>query len=217
MKITSPYFLALLAIVLYSASMLVYGTLCIFKNATASDISAFGSILGGVGAFFGGFVALFIFYGWKNQFNKNIEKELALGVIKDFVDTDSSLSKVKEKFNIFKNKCENVSEIDDHEFNNLTEELQAVASELRIAMFYLGVYFESLRKYSVVTEKAYYNDYKDQVTEIMLKALNLQNTRLQLPTSVEIFENSLNEIIHLFVDLEDRNINTLLKELKAIE
>ncbi|ENV98134.1 hypothetical protein P7L54_14150 [Acinetobacter bereziniae] len=84
MKITSPYFLALLAIVLYAVSMLVYGTLCIFKNATANDISAFGSILGGVGAFFGGFVALIIFYGWKRQHNKSIvanEAKLAFNKI----------------------------------------------------------------------------------------------------------------------------------------
>lgn len=77
MNFKSPYKLAILAIVLYSTCMLVYGTLRIFIGESIDAISAFGSVLGGIGAFLGAFVALIIFKGWKVQANFELKKEHA--------------------------------------------------------------------------------------------------------------------------------------------
>lgn len=77
MNFKSPYNLAILAIVLYSTSMLVYGTLRIFIGEKIDAISAYGSVLGGIGAFFAAFVALIIFEGWKDQANFELKKEHA--------------------------------------------------------------------------------------------------------------------------------------------
>ncbi|OEC84813.1 hypothetical protein A9Z07_13470 [Acinetobacter sp. YK3] len=196
--------------------MLVYGTLSIFKGANVADISAFGSLLSGIGAFFSGFVAIFIFYGWKHQYNKTVEKELALEVIQNFVRADNSLAKVKEGFYFFKLKFDKIYELHENDFNNLDKDLREILSELNAANFDLGTYFESLRKYSVVAEKPYYNDYKAQVSELKIKIFNLQESPISLPSFVSHLELSLEEIIKIFIELEDKNINTLLKELKAI-
>ena len=81
MNFKSPYNLAILAIVLYSTSMLVYGTLRIFIGENIDAISAYGSVLGAIGAFFAAFVALIIFDGWKIQHNKNLNNKYAEKVL----------------------------------------------------------------------------------------------------------------------------------------
>ncbi|MBK5646632.1 MAG: hypothetical protein I4N51_05610 [Acinetobacter sp.] len=75
MNFKSPYKLAILAIVLYSTSMLVYGTLRIFIGENIDAISAFGSVLGGLGAFYAAFMAFHIYKGWKVQANFELKKE----------------------------------------------------------------------------------------------------------------------------------------------
>lgn len=77
MNIKSPFFLLHLSIVLYSITMLIYGTMKFFLNADLNSISAFGSIMGGLGAFFAGIVGLYIFLNWEDQTNKLTLKEEA--------------------------------------------------------------------------------------------------------------------------------------------
>lgn len=75
MNFKSPYKLAILAIVLYSTSMLVYGTIRIFIGERIDAISAFGSVLGGLGTFYAAFMAFYIYKGWKVQANFELKKE----------------------------------------------------------------------------------------------------------------------------------------------
>ncbi len=97
MNFKSPYNLAILAIVLYSTSMLVYGTLRIFIGEKIDAISAFGSVLSAIGAFFAAFVALIIFDGWKIQHNKNLSNKYAEQVIEAYNKYSISVL----NFNIF--------------------------------------------------------------------------------------------------------------------
>jgi len=108
MKITSPFFLALLAIVIYSICMLVYGTLSIFKNAESDDISAFGSILGGVGTLLSCIIALIIFYGWKKQHNKSIVANEAKAVF-------NKIHNERNIIHFIKFKLESMNEVNDSE------------------------------------------------------------------------------------------------------
>lgn len=115
MKISSPFFLTLLAIVLYSVCMLVYGTLCIFKNANANDISAFGSILGGVGSFFAAFVAIYLFSDWRVVKNYELVKETSLTLLNAILNINSdieSLLSITHEFEI-------LNEAEYEEFNKM--------------------------------------------------------------------------------------------------
>lgn len=198
MKITSPYFLALLAIVLYSVSMLVYGTLFIFKNATSNDISAFGSILGGVGAFFGGFVALFIFYGWKRQHNKSIianEAKLAFNKIHNERNIIHSM-----KFNLIK-----IHEIYDSE---------------RVA--YIHVFLSDVKKLENL-----HNNNKGTISEFinLIEGSKLQRDILEYSSYLENFQNirfrdlgvDQTVFIHLMNTIsKSENLNSdFLQELKT--
>lgn len=75
MNFRSSYFFIILTIVLYSICMLTYGTLRIFIDEKIDAISAFGSILSGIGTFFAAFAAIYIFNGWKVQANFDLKKE----------------------------------------------------------------------------------------------------------------------------------------------
>ncbi len=66
MNIKSPYFLTFLAIILYLISMLVFVTIKFFLNEKAEYISAFASVLSGVGTIAAGIIAIFLFNDWKD-------------------------------------------------------------------------------------------------------------------------------------------------------
>ncbi|HFG6905464.1 hypothetical protein [Acinetobacter baumannii] len=91
MKIKSPYFLAYLAIVLYSISLLIYGTFKFFFGEDANSVSAFGSVMGGVGAFFAGFIAIYLFNDWRIEKNYELKKEAALNLLKDILNINSTI------------------------------------------------------------------------------------------------------------------------------
>lgn len=65
MNIKSPYFLTFLAIILYLVSMLIFVTIKYLFNEEAQYISAFASILGGVGAISAGIIAIYLFNDWR--------------------------------------------------------------------------------------------------------------------------------------------------------
>lgn len=91
MNIKSPYFLAYLAIVLYSISMLIYATFKFFFGEDANSISAFGSVMGGVGAIFAGFIAIYLFNDWRIEKNYELKKEAALNLLKDILNINSTI------------------------------------------------------------------------------------------------------------------------------
>lgn len=60
MKLKSPMFWVYLVVILYLVSMLVYVSVEFFGGTDTNIISAFGSVLGGVGTIFAGFIAIYL-------------------------------------------------------------------------------------------------------------------------------------------------------------
>ena len=60
--------------------MLIFVSIEFFGKADIAKISAFGSVLGGVGAVFAGFVAIYLFNGWKTQENSVFRHNIAITV-----------------------------------------------------------------------------------------------------------------------------------------
>ncbi|MCW8039808.1 SoxR reducing system RseC family protein [Acinetobacter entericus] len=76
MKLKSPLFWVYLAVNLYLISMLVFVSVQFFGGSDIGKISAFGSVLGGVGAFFAGFVAIYLFNDWRKPAKFELEKKI---------------------------------------------------------------------------------------------------------------------------------------------
>lgn len=68
----------------YAIAFLTYFTLKYWLNNSADNISAFGSILGAVGAFFAAFIATYLFNDWKDQHNKQVQNTFAIQVFDSF-------------------------------------------------------------------------------------------------------------------------------------
>ena len=98
MKSNSLLFWVFLAVNLYLISMLVFVSVQFFGGSDTDKISAFGSVLGGVGAFFAGFVAIYLFNGWKVQHNHTSLKEFSLKVFYVYTDINVRLVSINDIF-----------------------------------------------------------------------------------------------------------------------
>lgn len=98
MKSKSLLFWVYLAVNLYLISMLVFVSVQFFGGSDIGKISAFGSVLGGVGAFFAGFVAIYLFNGWKVQHNHTSLKEFSLKVFYVYTDINIRLVSITDIF-----------------------------------------------------------------------------------------------------------------------
>lgn len=85
MKLKSPMFWVYLVVILYLVSMLVYVSIEFFGGADVDKISAFGSVLGGVGTIFAGFVAIYLFNDWKDQKKYEIVSALAIETHREYM------------------------------------------------------------------------------------------------------------------------------------
>ena len=83
---------------LFRSSMLVFVSVQFFGGSDSGKISAFGSVLGGVGAFFAGFVAIYLFNGWKVQHNHTSLKEFSLKVFYVYTDINVKLVSINDIF-----------------------------------------------------------------------------------------------------------------------
>lgn len=83
MKLKSFSFWIYLVVVIYLVAMLVFVSIEFFGKADIAKISAFGSVLGGVGAVFAGFVAIYLFNDWKTQENAVFRRNIAITIYND--------------------------------------------------------------------------------------------------------------------------------------
>lgn len=90
-ELKSPCFWIYLVVVLYLVSMLVYVTFDFFEGADTSKISAFGSILSGVGAFFAGFIAIILFSDWRVIKNYELIKDTSLSLLDTLLNLNSNI------------------------------------------------------------------------------------------------------------------------------
>ena len=58
--------------------MLVFVTMQFFNNVSIDKISAFGSVLSGVGTIFAGFIAVYLFNDWREQHNKQVDSDFIM-------------------------------------------------------------------------------------------------------------------------------------------
>ena len=103
MKLKSPMFWVYLAINLYLISMLVFVSVQFFGGFDIGKISAFGSVLGGIGSLFAGFVAIYLFNDWKEQHNKQI-------LASEAKDTFKMIHKERDSIHLLKFTCIDLSQ-----------------------------------------------------------------------------------------------------------
>lgn len=72
--------------------MLVFVSIDFFANASLDKVSAFGSVLGGVGTIFASLVAIYLFQDWKVQKRYDLNKELAIKALTTLLDFTKSYS-----------------------------------------------------------------------------------------------------------------------------
>lgn len=92
MNLKSPWSWVYLAVILYLVSMLVFVSIDFFVKAGADKVSAFGSVLGGVGTIFASLVAIYLFQDWKVQKRYDLNKELAIKALTTLLDFTKSYS-----------------------------------------------------------------------------------------------------------------------------
>lgn len=95
-----------LVIILYLVTMIIYVSIDFFWGANTDKISAFGAVLGGVGAFFAGFIAIYFYSDWKIIKNYELVKEASLVLLNSVLNINSNLENLLAITNEFKDLSE---------------------------------------------------------------------------------------------------------------
>ena len=127
-----------LVVILYLVSMLVYVSVEFFGGADTNKIAAFGSVLGGVGTLFAGFVAIYLFNDWREQHNKNIESQLCMKTFDYIQGFEFELIDI-ERFTILYLVNPNKSLL-HKKFNNNLERLNIIADKSSVVLSDLGFF-----------------------------------------------------------------------------
>ncbi|ENX01029.1 hypothetical protein F899_01662 [Acinetobacter sp. CIP 101934] len=138
MKLKSAMFWVYLVVILYLVSMLVYVSVEFFGGADTNKISAFGSVLSGVGTLFAGFVAIYLFNDWREQHNKNIESQLCMKAFDYIQGFEFELIDI-ERFTILYLVNPNKSLL-HKKFNNNLERLNVIADKSSVVLSDLGFF-----------------------------------------------------------------------------
>ena len=138
MKLKSAMFWIYLVVILYLVSMLVYVSVEFFGGADTNKIAAFGSVLGGVGTLFAGFVAIYLFNDWREQHNKNIESQLCMKAFDYIQGFEFELIDI-ERFTILYLVNPNKSLL-HKKFNNNLERLNIIADKSSVVLSDLGFF-----------------------------------------------------------------------------
>lgn len=187
------------------------------------NVEAAKDALGTTGSYFGAattlgaaIIAAYLFNDWKDQHNKTVEKEIVWDVVHKFDIADIHLGKFQDAFQNFKHKCQYRHEMPSEEFGNLSIELLGILNSLNGASLNFTVFLESVRKYSIVAEKTYFDDISNDIREINLIIFNTQNHKAHFPNSMNAVENTIKTLGKHVKNIEEKYIDNLLKELKAL-
>ena len=161
-------------------------------------------------------IAANLFNNWKDQHNKTVEKEMAWDVVHKFDIADIHLSEFQDVFQNFKYRCQFLYEMPDEEFGNLNTELRGIVKSLNGASLNFTAFLESTRKYSVVANNAYFDDANNDVKKINSIIFNTQNDRVHFPSSMNAIEDAIETLKEHVVNIENKCINKILSELKAL-
>ena len=171
---------------------------------------------GGLATLGAAYIASRLFNDWRDQHNKTVEKEMAWIVIQKFDAAEFNLSRFRDGFQNFKYKCNFLSEMSDEEFQNLDNELNSILSSLRGVSLDFSLFLESVRKYSLVAEKTYFQDITNDIQQINSIIFNTQNHRAHFPNSMNAIEGAIKALLKHVKNIEEICVDNTLTELKAL-
>lgn len=186
-------------------------TLILLKDSLSTTSGFFGGITTLIAAY----IASKLFNDWKVQHNKTLEKEVGWDVIIKFDEADLHLTQFRESFSLFLTKNENIFELSDEEFENLNTKLNTILTHMIEASLKVSIYFEALRKYSIVADKTYYNDTKKITIELFTSIRALQKLNATFPSSIDQIDDLVGKMYHCILLIEQEVIDSILRDLKA--
>ena len=203
---------AFATIFLFSIIFYLYGGVYgVLKDALSMTASFFGGIATLVAAY----IATQLFNDWKEQHNKNIEKDLVLDVISKFDNADFNLSEFYESYNFFKLKVQEIYKLSDEEFKNLNLSLSEIVKKLNGVSLAFSTYEEALRKYSLLSDSKHHSEAKDQLKVLYKSILLIQRLEIVFPKTLDDIDIIMPDIKHAINGLESNINNYLLIKVKA--
>ncbi len=181
------------------------------KEAWSVSVS-FLSVLATLGA---AIIAANLFNDWRTLHNKTVEKEVGWDVIVKFNEADLHFTQFRESFSLFLTKNNCLFDISDEDFENLNSNLKTILANLTEASLKVSIYFEALRKYSIIVDKAYYKDSKRITIELFTLIRDLQKLNATFPDSIDQIDDQIGKIYHCILLIEQEVIDSILRELKA--
>lgn len=109
-----------MTLILYLIGMLIYVSIEFFGGASVDKISAFGSILGGIGTIFAAFVAIYLFNGWKLVEDHKTKNDHANNAVNSFLELQNFLKSHLIKVNLIRSLCINQTLSFDEKFQILS-------------------------------------------------------------------------------------------------
>lgn len=199
---------------------------CSFQHLIGQDanmISAFGSMLSGIGTIFAAVVAAYLFNDWKSQHNKQVVNDFALRTYTQFKNTESILFEANDNLIYIINDSESIYE--DERPIALNDPIPE-RNKARILKFHNQIslvenefkrFISQLGDFSIVTnrEDEIYL-LKKQFMEDFSK-LNNENEDYnysEYKQFLEIMDNLLNGYFKLISKCKTLIVNNLLKELQ---
>lgn len=183
------------------------------KEAWAVSTSFLG-VLATLGA---AIIAANLFNDWKNQHNKTVEKEMGWVVIQKFDAAKFRFSRFEVDFQNFKYKCNFPLEMQDDELQNLDKELNSILSSIKGGSLELFAFWDSVKNYSLITEKTYFESITNDIRRIEALLFNIQNHRAIFPKSMNAIQTAIRLFNQDIINIETKCINEILKELKALK
>lgn len=185
-------------------------------SATQAAMNTLGSYFGGIATLWAACVAAYLFNDWRDEHNKTVEKEMGWVVIQKFDAAKFRFSRFEESFQNFKYKCNFPEEMEDDELQNLDKDLNSILSSIKGSSLELFTFWDSVRKYSLITEKTYFESITHDVREIESLLFNIQNHRATSPKSMNAIQTAISLFNKNLANIETKCINEILKELKAL-
>lgn len=185
-------------------------------EAAKDALSTTGSYFGAIATLGAACVAAYLFNDWRYQHNKTVEKEMAWVVIHNFDSADFHLSQFQDDFQNFKYRCQFLDEMPDGEFQGLDSKLNGILDSLKGASLKFSSFSESTRKYSFIVNKSYFDDISEDVQQISSIIFKTQNYNAHYPDSMNTIGNNIEIFKEHLDNIEEKCINKILLELKAL-
>jgi len=199
--------------------MLVYVSVEFFRGTDTNKISAFGSVLGGVGTIFAGFIAIYLFNDWKIQHNKQVINNFGLQVYEQFSNFENHLSTYQQ----YLKQLDDLIGSYDYEVNsailyahnnfNYISNITITISELEISFNCL---YSKFQAYSIVSGTLVNDSIRYDSYLCLFKDINLFNDEIfHTQQNLNTWRENHNKTLELTNQIKTVEIDKLLVNLKA--